>query len=501
MTMARRADSRGDGTATAPAPGPPWKVSLTLAAAALGWYLLSGEAARFADVMGAAGVAIPGPQVPHLPVLTGPSTIAGVDPRPAVFGAAGLAALGGAVAGARWWGNRFRLRSRSTVELLADAARDPIRPLWAEVFDFGTVGFVYSPAGMGKTDFLLAAVAASIKAAVQGEPVRFCGREMHGARWLVVSEQTSASVESYLRAWGLHLGDALPYVRWITWEQARATWRRAARWQRLPKDEQLMPPWDWTAEMLQREASDQGCSAVLLDTYKQWAGDTSASENDTGGVRKAVVPLQALAEDGKRKAVLVSAHSSASLKLAGSESLKGLVGALTGMHKPDARRWPTVRELVMDKNRNRRAPDRIRVVRTEHPDGTCEYHEWTKDEGTKGVVRPGKIPEPAASGTGGFGGASAAPSVGEKEGVHKEVDTRTDGQTDAFEDALKAAGADGISTTELGTKTGLPRQRVGERLNRLATQGKAEKVGKQGKADKWRFIEEGGRLELEGNGR
>jgi hypothetical protein len=460
MTMARRADSRGDGTATAPAPGPPWKVSLTLAAAALGWYLLSGEAARFADVMGAAGVAIPGPQVPHLPVLTGPSTIAGVDPRPAVFGAAGLAALGGAVAGARWWGNRFRLRSRSTVELLADAARDPIRPLWAEVFDFGTVGFVYSPAGMGKTDFLLAAVAASIKAAVQGEPVRFCGRE-----------------------------------------KARATWRRAARWQRLPKDEQLMPPWDWTAEMLQREASDQGCSAVLLDTYKQWAVDTSASENDTGGVRKAVVPLQALAEDGKRKAVLVSAHSSASLKLAGSESLKGLVGALTGMHKPDARRWPTVRELVMDKNRNRRAPDRIRVVRTEHPDGTCEYHEWTKDEGTKGVVRPGKIPEPAASGTGGFGGASAAPSVGEKEGVHKEVDTRTDGQTDAFEDALKAAGADGISTTELGTKTGLPRQRVGERLNRLATQGKAEKVGKQGKADKWRFIEEGGRLELEGNGR
>ena len=30
-----------------------------------------------------------------------------------------------------------------------------------------------------------------------------------------------------------------------------------------------MPPWAWTAEMLQREANDRGCSAVLLDTYKQ----------------------------------------------------------------------------------------------------------------------------------------------------------------------------------------------------------------------------------------
>jgi hypothetical protein len=488
--MVRRADSRGDGTATAPAPGPPWKVSLSLAAVALGWYLLSGEAARFADVVGAAGVALPAPHVPHLTsALAGPPTIAGVDPRPMVFGAAGLAALGGAAAGARWWGNRFRLRSRSTVELLADAARDPIRPLWAEVFDFGTVGFVYSPAGMGKTDFLLAAVAASIKAAVQGEPVRFCGREMHGARWLVVSEQTSASVESYLRAWGLHLGDALPYVRWITWEQARTTWRRAARWQRLPKDEQLMPPWDWTAEMLQREASDQGCSAVLLDTYKQWAVDTSASENDTGGVRKAVVPLQALAEDGKRKVVLVSAHSSASLKLAGSESLKGLVGALTGMHKPDARRWPTVRELVMDKNRNRRAPDRIRVVRTEHPDGTCEYHEWTPGEGTKGVVRPGKTPEPAAFGTGGFGGETlreTTPNARTNAGIPDGG-----GATDPL---LGLLTAQGISTAELLRTEplkglGWDRAKLKRELDKLKKAGQAEPTGERdanGKAAIWR---------------
>jgi biotin operon repressor len=396
------------------------------------------------------------------------------------LGAAGL--LGGGVAGVRRWRSRFRLRSRSTAELLADAARDPIRPLWQEVFDFGTVGFVYSPAGMGKTDFLLAAVAASIKAAVQGEPVVFCGRLMHGARWLVVSEQTSASVESYLRAWGLHLGDALPYVRWITWEQARTTWRRSARWQRLPKDEQLMPPWNWTAEMLQREANDQGCTAVLLDTYKQWAADTSASENDTGGVRKAVVPLQALAEDGKRKAVLVSAHSSASLKLAGSETLKGLVGALTGMHKPDAKRWPTVRELVMDKNRNRRAPDKIRVVRTEHPDGTCEYHEWVSGA-TKGVVRPGKTPEPAALDAGGVGGER----LGGTE--------RTNGalpETNRLVVRLEANGADGVSTAVLTKELGWDRAKVKRELDKLKAVGKAEPTGeKDGRAVVWRAKSDG----------
>jgi hypothetical protein len=344
------------------------------------------------------------------------------------------------------------------------------------------VGFVYSPAGMGKTDFLLAAVAASIKAAVLGQPVVFCGREMHGARWLVVSEQTSASVESYLRAWGLHLGDALPYVRWITWEQARTTWRRSARWQRLPKDEQLMPPWTWTAEMLQREANDQGCSAVLLDTYKQWAVDSSASENDTGGVRKALVPLQALAEDGKRKAVLVSAHSSASLKLAGSETLKGLVGALTGMHKPDAARWPTVRELVMDKNRNREAPDRIRVVRTKHPDGACEYHEWTKEEGTKGVVRPGKAPEPAAFGMGGFGGETlkeTEPNARTNAGPPEEL-----GETDPL---LGLLTAEGISTAVLCKELDWDRAKLKRELDKLKAAGRAEPTGeKDGRAVIWR---------------
>lgn len=484
ISVRRPADDRFGGSESRPSGNPMWWWPIPLAGVGLAWYLLSGEAGRFADLLGAAGVSVP---VPHLPALPGPRTIAGVDPRPAVLGAAGLATVGGGAAGVRRWRNRFRLRSRSTAELLEDAARDPIRPLWAEVFDFGTVGFVYSPAGMGKTDFLLAAVATSIKAAVQGEPVVFCGREMHGARWLVVSEQTSASVESYLRAWGLHLDDALPYVRWITWEQARKTWRASARWQRLPKDEQLMPPWNWTAEMLQREANDQGCSAVLLDTYKQWAADTSASENDTGGVRKAVVPLQALAEDGKRKAVLVSAHSSASLKLAGSETLKGLVGALTGMHKPDAKRWPTVRELVMDKNRNRRAPDRIRVVRTEHPDGACEYHEWTKEEATKGVVRPGKTPEPAAFGAGGIGGETlreTAPNARTNAAASEETTTENP--------LLGLLTAEGISTAELLQieplkSQGWDRAKLKRELDKLKAAGQAEPTGeKDGRAVMWR---------------
>ncbi len=465
-----------------PAGHPLWWWPLPLAAAGAAWYLLSGEASRFADLLGAAGVAVPVPQAPTLP---GVPAVLGVNPLPAALSAAGVAGLGGGAAGVRWWRNRFRLRSRSTAELLADAASDPIRPLWAEVFDFGTVGFVYSPAGMGKTDFLLAAVAASIKAAVQGEPVLFCGRLMYGARWLVVSEQTSASVESYLRAWGLHLDDALPYVRWITWEQARATWRRSARWQHLPKDEQLMPPWTWTAEMLQREASDQGCSAVLLDTYKQWAADTSASENDTGGVRKAVVPLQALAEDGKRKAVLVSAHSSASLKLAGSETLKGLVGALTGMHKPDAKRWPTVRELVMDKNRNRRAPDRIRVVRTEHPDGSCEYHEWVKEEFTKGVVRPGKAPEPAAFAVGGIGGeilGETAPNA-----RTNAVPPASEAPAEATNPLLERLTSEGVSTAVLTTELGWDRAKLKRELDKLKALGQAEPTGeKDGRAAVWR---------------
>jgi hypothetical protein len=458
-----------------------WWWPAPLALAGLAWWWFGGEAARFLDLVGPAFGA-DGLQTPALP---GPPSIGGVDPRALALGAGGAASAAGAVAVRRWWGDRYRLRSRSTADLLADAAADPIRPLWEQVFDFGTVGFVYSPAGMGKTDFLLAVVAASIKAALSGEPVAFCGRRMYGARWLVVSEQTSASVESYLRAWGLHAGDAAPYVRWITWEQARKKWRQTARAQHLPKDEQLMPPWNWSADMIQREANDQGCSAVLVDTYKQWVADTSASENDTGGVRKAVVPLQSLAEDGKRKAVLVSAHSSASLKLAGSETLKGLVGALTGMHVPDRKRWPTVRELVMDKNRNRRAPERIRVVRTEHPDGACEYHEWAPGA-TKGVVRPGKHPEPAPFAAGGIGGETRG---------EEAADERTNAavpETTEPNPLLGLLTADGVSTADLGRALGWDRAKLKRELDKLKTAGRAEPTGaKAGKAAIWRAKSDG----------
>jgi hypothetical protein len=339
--MARRTDRRGDGTATAPAPGPPWKVSLTLAAAALGWYLLSGEAGRFAGLLAPAlSVGAPGqPALAFAPGVARPAT----PPTPVLAGggAAGvLAAAGGAWVYAE---SRKLVHGRATRRFLRGADKELARPVLEGVLYRDGVTLLYAPPSMGKSEFAFALVAASIKAAVSVEgSADFVGLKVYPAKWYILSEQTRRGLLPYLRRHGLSEADVEGRVIWETWHNVKRRWRGRLR-------ETGNPTWERVAPAALADAKRHGCTAFLLDTLFQWAGDTSGALQDVGGVHRTFDPLMTLADAGI--GVLTLMHTTKSGSYAGSYALQASCDIMYRLHHP-AKTPENVRELERDKTRD-----------------------------------------------------------------------------------------------------------------------------------------------------
>lgn len=445
-----------------PAGGPPWWASLSLASVAVGWYLLSGEAVRFAGMLADAGVSIPQLPAPQLP---------GIAPAPPLMGAAGVAGVA-AAGGVAWVYRESRrlVRGQSTRRFLRGADTELARPVLEGVLYRDGVTLLYAPPGMGKSEFAFALIAASVRAAVQGAPVDFVGLKVYPAKWYILSEQTKRGLLPYLRRHGLTAADADPWVVWETWHNVKRQWRGRLR-------RSGNPTWEETGPGAVAAAKRHGCTAFVLDTLFQWAADTSGALQDIGGVRKTFDPLQTMAEAGV--AVLTLLHTNKNGSYAGSYALQAACDIMYRLHHP-AKTPENVRELERDKTRAEGSPPHH--LMSLEGDG---YRAWGA---TKGVVRPGKAPEPEPR--------SGAASAGEEEGVQgaatpneRTNERSADTPTEAGNPLLQLLTAEGVSTAALCVALGWDRAKLKRELDKLKAGGQAEPTGEKepgGKAAMWR---------------
>lgn len=361
----------------------------------------------------------------------------------------------------------FRLKGRTTRALLRQRTQAP-RHFLGHLLVEGWVTLLVAGGGVGKTDWFLAFVAASLRARAaqrRGEPLpRFCGLEVLPARWYVLSEQTAETLLPYLRRWGLDAADAAAGVVWVTWDDA------CRRWTKQGYDG--FPTFAHVAPAAERDARRQGCDGILWDTYMQWAADTSGNVNDTGGVRRCFARFKAAAAGGgwwlwrrRRLSIAVNLHTNKAGQVAGNESIKASCDALYVLEAPDPqneRGQGHVRVLTCHKSRDRESPRKL-VVATDPETGAYDLYQAPARSSTRQPSTPSTptVPPPGTA-----------------------VDTATG---DGLLAALRGAGAAGGTLSECAASGGVSRQAAHKRLTGLERRGTVERCGRRDGADLWRL--------------
>jgi hypothetical protein len=385
------------------------------------------------------------------------------------------------------------------------ADKELARPILEGVLYRDGVTLLYSPPGVGKSEFAFALIAASIKAAVSVEGYAdFVGLRVYPAKWYVLSEQTRRGLLPYLRRHGLAEADVEGRIIWETWHNVKRRWRG-------PLGETGNPTWERIAPAAIADAKRHKCTAFVLDTLMQWTADTSGALQDVGGVRKTFDPLMTMADDGL--AVLPLMHTTKAGSYAGSNALLASCDIMYRLHRPP-KAPENVRELERDKSRAEDSPRAHQMV-LQDGEGYLAY------DSSKGVIRPGKAPQmpPLAASAAPLGAPPEplplpvvgrpdgpvqpvvpAPFVaafaGEKEGVTRE-ETGPNERTNATQGAAQTDGekllglltVGGISTAKMlqaGALAGWDRAKLKRELEKLARDGTAELVGKDGRAGIWR---------------
>lgn len=274
---------------------------------------------------------------------------------------------------------QLRLRSRTTKQLLRVRVR---RRPWAMhgYLRQGAITLLFSEPGGGKSEWAFALVAA-MAALRSGQEGTFMGRGIRGGRVFILSEQSVDSLQDYAVRHRMHQGIAKGQVHWVTFDEVREVWHRHGG--------EGEPPWEAVAEWAQQDMKRRRCEIFVLDTYGQWVGETSAAENDVGGVRRAFAPLHAIKHAGL--AVLSIMHTNKAGQLRGGNALKGQCDFAFKLslvpQAPD-----TVRQLVREKSRTLGETPKVLMMDLTEDRG---YVEWRSDPAArKGQRQRGADIEP-----------------------------------------------------------------------------------------------------------
>lgn len=333
----------------------------------------------------------------------------------------------------------------------------------------GYITLLFGPSGGGKTELVLAVIAASLRAA---EP--FCGRALKRAKWYYAMEQADENFAPYLEAWGLDDAVAKGRLKIVTRSEISAVWHAHGH--------EAVPDWMDVAPLLLEDAGRWGADVFVLDTLLDWSG---APDNAT--LRKHMGPIRA-AVSTHGYAFLAVGHTNQQGGLLGATAFWKLCEVVLRLEMPWGKYDPR-RVLHFEKDRARGTVPQLAVRRDMDADPPT-YRLVGADDGEAAAEVPANVVDMASRRKG-----VGVRSLGEKKNERTKARAKRDPDEATLNTVLRRRGP--ISTVALAEATGWDANKTHRVLAKLRERGAVERAGKDGRAAVWQLAS-GGAQEARG---